>query len=77
VQSDDDGVRVAIDVQRQGGWDVGIVGHGQFIVMASSVFALGINNLGMGTGRVEELSIGKVAAPAWQVTHRIDFFSRR
>jgi hypothetical protein len=48
VQPDDDGVRVAIDVQRQGGRGVGFVGHGQFIVMASSS-AAGINNPGIGT----------------------------
>ena len=66
VQPDDDGVRVAIDVQRQGGWDVGIVGHGQFIVMASSVFALGINNLGMGNraGRRVEYREGRSARVA-------------
>jgi len=34
VQPDDDGVRAAIDVERQGGRGrcVGVVGHGQFIV---------------------------------------------
>jgi hypothetical protein len=62
VQSNDDGVRVAIDVQRQGGRGVvGVVGHGQFIVMASSLLSLGINNLWMGTECIEELSIGKLA----------------
>jgi hypothetical protein len=42
VQPDDDGVRVAIDVQRQDGRGrcVGFVGHGQFIVMALSSLAM-------------------------------------
>jgi hypothetical protein len=55
VQSDDDGVRVAIDVQRQGGRGVGVVGHGQFIVMASASLAVGIYDP---YGRSEALSIG-------------------
>lgn len=34
MQSDHDRVHVTIDVERQGGRGVGVVGHGQFIVMA-------------------------------------------
>jgi hypothetical protein len=51
MQSDDDGVRVAVDVQRQGGRrrGVGVVRHGQFIVVASSSLSRGDQQPGIGT----------------------------